>query len=144
MKIDTSSVGVSGSRRLELAKPTQLHAPGQMVEQFHALLVGVQQGLRSGKSTLTPMEAKHPALEGDLLSETAVTVRKAEVSTEALEREIRKSADHSNTGEDLNTQKIKSINYQQTVSSLTFVGIRLIANKAEDLAEEVSSLTKGR
>ena len=66
------------------------------------------------------------------------------MSLDALEREIRKSADYSDTGEDLNTQKVKSITYQQTVSSLAFVGVRLVANKGEDVAEEVSSLTKGR
>lgn len=123
---------------------TSLEPTRHNVEQFHSLLVGVRDALNGGTPQLVGRSAKQTPLQGSPLEEAAFTVAKAERSINALEVEIRKAVDRSQSPENLNSDTVKSLVYQQTVSAFNHSTLVTLGNKASDIGEEVSSLTKGR
>lgn len=129
---------------VNLGQPARLEAPATMVEQFNNLMGGMKASLERGKTTLAQRNAKQVPLVGNMLEEASFTVKRAEVSVNALEIEIRKSVHDMAQDDELNRETIQEIVYQKTVSDFSHVGIMVMGNKANDINEEVSSLTKGR
>jgi hypothetical protein len=140
MKVQTLPPGYQAN----LGPATRLEAPATMVEQFNSLMGGVKASLEGGKTTLAQRNAKQVPLIGNMLDEASFTVNRAEVSINAFEKEIRKSVHDMAQDDALNQGTIEEIVYQKTVSNFSHVGIMIMGNKANDINEEVSSLTKGR
>lgn len=127
-----------------LGQPARLEAPATMVEQFNNLMGGMKASLEGGKTSLAERTAKQVPLSGNMMEEASFTVRRAEVSVDAYEREIRKSVHKMGHDDSMNQQVVQQIVYQKIVSDFSNVGILVMGNKANDINEEVSSLTKGR
>ena len=129
---------------VNLGQPARLEAPATMVEQFNNLMGGIKASLEGGKTTLAQRNAKQVPLIGNMLDEASFTVNKAEVSVNALEIEMRKSIHNMGQDDSMNHETVQEIVYQKIVSDFSHVGIMVMGNKATDINEEVSSLTKGR
>lgn len=115
-----------------------------MVEQFNNLLTGVKASLEGGKTTLAERNFKQVPLAGNFIEEASMTVRKAEVSIEAFHAELRKSIHRMGQDQSMNMQVVQQIVHQKVLNDFSNVGVMVMGNKANDINEEVSSLTKGR
>lgn len=128
-----------------LGPVTQIQAPQENVAQFQALLNGVTKAMQTGKGSLT--ENLNPPNEwtgATLLEDTALRVSLAEKGVARLEREIHVNSLEAETQHNLEGDFPQSIIQMKHATSHYFLALQRVGSGAQDFAEEVQSLTRGR
>lgn len=127
-------------------KPAQLTAPAQNVEHFQQLLTGVKETFKTSSSAfdkkITSSNADLPA--PSLLAKSAVELNKAEFYISRLQRHLMGGIQQLESGHTMDGNFAKAVTQQQFSSAYYFLGVTRVGNTAEDVSEEVASVTRRR
>ena len=127
-------------------KPAQLIAPAQNVEHFQQLLTGLKETFKTSSSAL---DTKITSPSSDqaapsLLAKSAVELNKAEFYISRLQRHLMGSIQQLEGGHTTDGNFAKAVTQQQFSSAYYFLGVSRVGNTAEDVSEEVTSVTRRR
>ena len=127
-------------------QPAQLTAPNQNVEYFQQLLTGMKKTLGQSASSLEakPAEESSEQAAPSLLAASAVELNKAEYYINRLELQVRRGVHQFEGGHTMDGNYAKAISQQQFASAYYFLGVNRVGNSAEDISEEVGSVTRRR
>lgn len=128
-----------------LGSVTQIQAPQENVAQFQALMSGVTKAMQSGKGSL--VEHTSPPTEwtgATLMEDTALRVSLAEKGVARLEREIHVNSLEAETRHNFEGDFPQSVIDMKHATSHYFIALQRVGSGAQDFAEEVQSITRGR
>lgn len=127
-----------------LGSSTQIQAPAENVAHFQALLSGVNNTLRNGTAGLQEKSSRKEWSGVSLLEDTALRVGQSEQIIKHVTREINvKTADFKNE-QHIGGDFVVNVLEQKLLIAYQFVGLSRAGNDAQDFAEELQSITKGR
>ena len=132
------------SSRIELPAGGHIQAPSENVSQFSELLNGMQTGLKAGKSSLTKATPAQSKPQGSLMEKLALDVHQSENESHALRREIHKNIAALKEGATTDASFSAAIVREKFAATAYFVSLNLMGSHANDMAEEVNSVTKGK
>lgn len=127
-----------------IAKPAQIHAPAESVEQFRTLLLGINKSFNSASPVFSASQKPSAQTEGNLLEDTSKRLHKTEVALEELNWEIRKAAQPLGLSDkplDTDLQKITEMKFATTAY---FANLMRAESGFGSLSEEIQALTKKR
>lgn len=145
MEIYSSGPPDVNAQSTQLPAAGRVDAPHTLAEQFRGLLNGASALAQGNNTALTPRsgQAANP-ISGSIFTETVLSVAQADHAAKGFSHALKQgihNAGQLETGEQSPAQAFVQL---QSVMPFEFVGLNIVANKGNDIAEEVSSLTRGR
>ena len=130
---------------INLDKPGNISAPQENIEHFQRLMSGLGKSLNKG----TPGFESRPAGETTeppppLLAKTAIELQKAEFNISRLQRHLTGGIQQLEGGHTMDGNFPRAVVQQQFSSAYYFLGVNRVGNTANDISEEIATVTKGR
>lgn len=125
-------------------KPAQIHAPHESVEQFRALLVGMNKSFNSASPVFSDSQKPGAQTQGNLLEDTSKRLHKTEVAMEELNWEIRKAAQPLNSSDKPLETDLQKITEMKFATTAYFANLMRAESGFGSLSEEIQALTKKR
>lgn len=135
---------VTNSSAYNIGQPGQTHASLEQVNQFAHLLKTSVSALQTSNPSLTNRPEKKNFEQGSVIEETAFNVHKAEYALGRLEVAVKQNLFDLKKPLDMEGGLAKAVAMQKFTSATYFVSVGQLQNVANDTAEEVTAITKGR
>mgnify|MGYP006200095299 FL=1 len=127
-----------------IAKPAHIHAPAESVDQFRALLAGMNNSFESSNPVLSQEQKPSAQTAGSLLEDTSLRLHKTEVAMEELNWEIRKAGQDLGKAMPMSGQLPAQISYMKYATTAYFTNLMRAESGFGSLSEEIQALTKKR
>jgi len=138
------TVELSQHQRVELHPGGQIQAPRENIAQFSALMNAMGEELKSSTTSLLKNPKSQSRPEGSLIEKLALDVHKVETESNALHKQIKSNIHGLNQNPGTDSEFSKAIVTEKFAASAYFVSLNLVGTRANDMAEEVNSVTKGK
>ncbi|HEX4878581.1 MAG TPA: hypothetical protein VFV39_01945 [Limnobacter sp.] len=126
------------------SSPSTLAVSAEHIAQFNALLKSTQQMSSASTPAFERKTDASPSDEVGVFQRQVYKVQESEFFVERLQRHIKGSIEDLRIGHTMDGAFARSVSNLTFASSYYFLGTSRVASTAQDISDEVSSVTRGK